>query len=378
MNLNCKLLLESIFLESLKASLWGRKVEIPQVFNEWPKVFKLAKTQSVLALVAHAVLSDQEISRRLPEDTKAKLKSHVMANMSTHCMLNNSVVQVVSTLDSAGIPSVLLKGQPLARNYPIPELRACGDIDIYVGVDNYLEACDALCAIATWTEKGWPEDNVKHYDIRIGKTPVEIHRYSDVNPSEYYDRIYQAYAHEGLSQGLCSMDFAGTMVNTPADDFNAFYIFNHLWHHFMTSGIGLRQFCDWMMFLHARKDEIDREKLKKIIDDMDLMKPWQAFGCVLVEKLGLPEDEFPFFDARKRNKVRKIMRRVLEEGNFGKERDMYKGRSEEGYFKGKVKSLYLHSSRAFQLFFMFPSDVIRQYWYTFRRGILAVWRDNVK
>ena len=335
---------EAVFLELLRISIWGGKAYVPDGFKDWGKVLKLAKTQSVLALVAHAVLSDSEISRQLPDETKAKLKSHVMANMAAHRLLNSSVVQVVSALDGAGIHSVLLKGQPLARNYPIPELRACGDVDIYTGPENYLRACEILGALASWKEPCRPEDNVKHYDIRIGKTPVEIHRYSDINASKYYNKIYQAYAHEGLSHGLRTMYFAGTTVATPADDFNAFYIFNHLWHHFMTSGIGLRQFCDWMMFLHVRKDKIDRAKLKKIIGDMNLMTPWQAFGGVLVDKLGLPEDDFPFYDARRWGKVSKIMRLVFEEGNFGKERDMYKDRSGEGYFKGKVKSLYLHHS----------------------------------
>ena len=76
-------------------------------------------------------------------------------------------------------------------------------------------------------------------------------------------------------------------------DFNAFYIFNHRWHHFMTSGIGLRQFCDWMLFLHKHKDEIDLGRLEKFLMDMDMMKPWQSFGCVIVDVLGMPEEEFP-------------------------------------------------------------------------------------
>jgi hypothetical protein len=366
-----------VFLELLRVSIWGGVARVPDGFKDWGTVFTLAKKQAVLCLVAHAVLSDPVIGGDLEEDVKTQLKSHVVANMGAHRMLNSSVVQVVSALDAAGVPSVLLKGQALARNYPIPELRACGDIDIYAGPENYLKACEVLGYLATWKESRRPEDNLKHYDIRIGKTPVEIHRYSDVNVSKYYNKIYQAYSHEGLSHELRPMDFLGTDVYTPADDFNAFYIFNHLWHHFLTSGIGLRQFCDWMMFLHVRKDEIDRAKLKKIIDDMDLMTPWQTFGCVLVDELGLPEDEFPFYDSRKRNKVSKVIARVLEEGNFGKEREMYKDRSKEGYFQGKVKSLYLHFSRSIQLFIMFPSHTLRQFGYTFRRGMLAVWKDKL-
>ena len=369
---------EQVFLELMRVSLWGGKSHVPNDFKDWGKVFALAKTQSVLALVAHAVLSDSEIAGQLSDETKAKLKSHVMANMAAYRLLNSSVVQVVSALDGAGVPSVLLKGQALARNYPIPELRACGDVDIYTGPENYLRACEVLGALATWTEPRRPEDNVKHYDIRIGKTPVEIHRYSDVNASKYYNEIYQAYAHEGLSQGLRIMDFAGTAVNTPADDFNAFYIFNHLWHHFMTSGIGLRQFCDWMMFLHRHGSAIELTKLKAMLEDMDMMKPWKAFGCILVEELGLPSEEFPFYDPGCSSKKNSILTRVLQEGNFGKERDYYKGRKGEAYLVRKTKSLYYHLKRSLQLFILFPSHTSRQFLNTFKNGLKAVWTDKFK
>lgn len=369
--------LDNLFFELLRVALHGGIVQVPNGFANWSGVFSLAKSQSVLGLIAHAVLNDPAIVASLPEGLSVKLRSFMMANVATHNLLNNTLLQVVSTLDNAGVRSVLLKGQGLARVYPVPELRACGDIDIYVGSENYLKSCEVLGNIASWKEDSQPAENTKHFDIRIGKTTVEIHRYSDVNASKRYDRIYQAYSDEGLSHNLRVMDFAGTTVNTPADDFNAFYIFNHIWHHFMTSGIGLRQLCDWMLFLHARKDDIDQAKLKKILDDMDMMKPWQAFGCVLVEKMGMPAEEFPFYDARRGKKVRKIVDRILTEGNFGQEREYFKNRSGESYFKRKVKSIYLHTIRAFQLFFMFPSHVARQYWSVLCSGIARVWKDTV-
>lgn len=368
------------FMALLRAGLWGKEADA-ELFRDgvdWKTVFSLAKQQSVLALVANVVLNDSALVETLPAGMKERLKAFVLVNLSTHSMLNNTLVQVVSTLNGSGIDSVLLKGQGIARNYPVPELRACGDIDIYVGQENYLKACDVLGAVASWREDGEPMENTKHYDIRIGKTTVEIHRFSDVNASKRLDRIYQGYSDEGLSRGLRVLDFAGTQVNTPADDFNAFYIFNHLWHHFATSGVGLRQFCDWMLFLHNHKDGIDLVKLRQIIVDMDLMRPWQAFGCVLVDVLGMPADEFPFYDASASGKVGRIMRHVFEEGNFGQERSMYGDRRGESYLYRKVKSFLLHAGRSFQLFMIFPAQVARQFGNTLRSGFAAVWKDNFK
>ena len=80
-----------VFVELLRTSIWGCIAHIPNDFKDWGKVFTLAKTQSVLSLVANAVLNDPKLSGQLADGFKAKLKSHVMANMATHSMLNNSV-----------------------------------------------------------------------------------------------------------------------------------------------------------------------------------------------------------------------------------------------------------------------------------------------
>ena len=367
-----------VLYELMRSALWGRPVAVDADFKEWGEVFAVAKSQSVLALVGNAALNDAKVREMLPAKLAERLKAFVMANVATHNMLNGTLARVVGIMNEAEMDYVLLKGQGLARNYPVPELRACGDIDLYVGSKNYLKACDMLGAIASWQQERAPMDDVKHYDIMIGKTTVEIHRFSDVNASVRYDRIYQRYSDDGLSRNLRVQQIAGISVNTPADDFHALYIFNHLWHHFMTSGIGLRQFCDWMLFLHKHKDEIDLGRLEKFLRDMDMMKPWQSFGCVLVDVLGMPAEDFPFYDKGKSGMVKKIMKFVIREGNFGHNREIFKDRYKESYLKRKIKSFTLHMIRTMSLITLFPSYVIRQYWNTFVVGVSIVWKDKVK
>lgn len=366
----------NVFLNLLKCAFWGTKPEVPSGFNQWMDVIKLAKVQSVLPLVADVMLKTPEIAYELSDDTKARLKSIAIGSIGSHVTLNRTLVTLVEELRKHDIEGVLLKGQGIARNYPVTELRQCGDIDFYVGTENYLKACEVLGNIASWKDNLNPMETTKHYDVRIGIVTIEIHRYSDVNASAHYDRIYQRYSDEGLSKNLRVMEFAGVSVNTPADDFNAFYIFNHLMHHFLTSGIGIRQFCDWMMFLHRYKDSLDYGKLERIIKDMGMMGPWQSMGCVLVKYLGMPQEVFPFYNPSKERKVKRILKHVMTEGNFGQERAFFKDRSGEGYFYGKMKSFFSHLSRSAQLLMIFPSHIIRQFWNTVVSGFKAVWRDR--
>ena len=366
---------EAVFLEILKAGMWGVRPQVPEGFDEWVSVVRLAKSQSVLGVVGNVLLSDADLSQRVPKELKDKVRKFVMSSMLTHNLLNGTLVKVVSVLRENGVESVLLKGQGLARNYPQPELRQCGDIDLYVGLDNAAKAYDILSPVAAKVDERERIDKGKHYHVTMpGGVEVEVHRLTDLIVSSKRYLIYQAASDKGTSTGLVTYDFGGTAVNTPADDFNAFFIFNHLFHHFLTSGIGLRQFCDWMMFLHARKGRLDLEYLGKLLSDMDMMKPWKAFGCVLVELLGMPEEEFPFYDSSQKGKVKKIVRRVLDEGNFGKERSIYKNRG-TNYLLNKTRSLWGHLSKTSALLFLFPKPTMIQFGNTLANGFSAVWTD---
>ena len=368
-------LYETVFLELLKAGMWGRKPHVPQGFAEWNKVVMSAKSQSVLGVVAQVMLSDEDVSSQLPQDMKARLKKFLMNNLLTHNLLNNTLIKVVSTLREGGVESVLLKGQGLARNYPQPELRQCGDIDLYVGLENAEKAHDLLSPIAEKIDRKEYLTVGKHYHVTMpGGVEVEVHRYTDNHLTKKLEETYQAASAKGTTEGLVVYDFAGTPVNTPSDEFNAFFVFNHLFHHFLTSGIGLRQFCDWMMFLHARKGKLDLEYLRKLLIDMDMLMPWQAFGCVLVDKLGMPEDEFPFFDRAQDGKTDKILSRVLKEGNFGKERRVYKNRG-TNYLLNKTRSFFGHIGKSAGLISIFPKQVWLQYKNTIAVGFNVVWTD---
>ena len=365
---------EEVFFSLLRNALWGTPVAIPQGFADWAKVARTAKIQSALGLAGDVMLSDSGIASAMSSDLKTKIKTFMMANIMTHGKLNNVLVKVVSELDAAGIPSVLLKGQGLAQYYPKPELRQCGDIDLYVGLQRYADSYDILRPLATEIEDRKALEVGKHYDFFVGKVAVEIHRYSDRYPTPKLDRIYQEVSSEGLGKNLVPIQFGGVEVMTPSDEYNAFYIFSHLFHHFLINGLGARQLCDWMLFLRSRSSHIDMQSLNTTLQRLDMLKPWQAFGCVLVKYFGMPAEAFPFYDPSQESKADKIVKRLLDEGNFGKERDVYKKRGKI-YLINKTWAMLAHIGRSLGLLFLFPRHSFRQIWHTISNGFAQVWND---
>lgn len=365
---------EEVFLSLVRSGMWGTAPEVPEGFNEWGKVARLAKSQSVLGVVGEVMLTDPTVAGNIDTELKAKIKSFMMSNMLTHGMLNGALVKVVRTLRSSGIGSVLLKGQGLAHYYPKPELRQCGDIDLYVGMEKYADAYDVLKPLATKIDDKKALAVGKHFDLEIGRAVIEVHRYTDTYPTKRLDRAYQKASLEGLQDNLIEIDFNGVMVNTPSDVYNAFYVFSHLFHHFLINGLGSRHLCDWMRFLHVRKDNIDLNALGSLLKEVDMLEPWQTFGCVLVKVLGMQQDEFPFYNPSYEGKVQTIIERMIEEGNFGKERDVYKKRGKI-YLINKTWAMFAHIGRTFGLLFLFPRHSFRQIWHTMTNGFAKVFND---
>jgi hypothetical protein len=116
--------------------------------------------------------------------------------------------------------------------------------------------------------------------------------------------------------------------------------------------------CDWMLLLHVNRDRIDRTLLRNILESLDMMSPWQTFGAVLVNHLGLPVEEFPFY--RRGMDSDTVLRFILDDGNFGKTSQYYTNSSSNFLLK-KLKSLGWHIKRGAKMITLFPKQEVRHF-----------------
>lgn len=365
---------EKVFYSIIRASLWNTSVEIPNGFRDWGAIIKLAKTQALMGLVANVLLTNGEIRSSLHAELISKLRNIPMTNLATHTQMNLTLQRLTLSLREAGIEPVLLKGQGLARNYPIPELRQCGDIDLYVGEECYERTYEALLPIVSEIDDKAKIWNWMHFDAKIGNIMLEVHQKADYMRSRKGDKLYREYMRRGLSENLSPIKFADTDVMTPNDTYNAFYVFYHLWRHFSGTGVGLRQFCDWTCFLHTHVGKLDLPYLKEMLVNLGFMKPWQVFGCFLVKDLGLPEEEFPFYNPKYFRKVERVRDYVMKDGNFGVLTGYSRVRK-HSYIKEKWFSFKCHMLRIGRMFMIFPKQTILHVWYVFRDGLVQMFED---
>ena len=337
------------YLKVLRYSLWNEPLDFAIPAGEVGKVLSIARAQSTLPLVCQALLLSPH--QELHDKLKISMQEKLRRGVSQHLRANHVIARIVPVLRKEGLEPVLMKGQGIASYYKAPYLRECGDIDLYVGKERYTDACKTVAALSGIDDVPEWSERKKHYNVEVGDVPVEIHWTPEILPKRY-DAVYQEYALDGMTHGLCQKNIDGEVVNTPEDNFNAFFIFDHTWHHFVTGGVGLRQFCDWTMFLHSKAGRLDLEHIREILEKLDLMDPWQVFGKVAVEHLGLPEEEMPFYKKEADPRVEKVLDIVFKEGNFGHERKELKNRP-KNFFMAKARSLAIHVRRYSKMMSMF-------------------------
>ena len=365
---------EKIFFSILRTALWGYPVEVPAGFTQWNKIMRLANNQALMGLVCDVLLTRPEIRETISPKFVERLQDITLNSMGMHTQTNITLQLLVQTLREQGIEPVLLKGQGLSLYYTTPQVRQCGDIDLYVGAENYEKAYDALLPIVTQIEDRSKIWDTMHFDASIGSVMVEVHHQADKVYSRRNEKLYKEFMLQGTSKDLCTLKIGEVEVNTPNDTYNAFYVFYHLWRHFTISGVGLRQFCDWARFLHTHNGKLDLPYLKKMLDELGFMKPWQVLGCFLVKDLGLPEEDFPFYNKKYLRKVDRVRNYVMADGNFGVNTGLNKA-ARHCYIHSKWVSLKFHLLRILRLFAIFPKHTLLRLYYMLRDGVIQVFKD---
>lgn len=348
---------ELVLLNILRSGLWNDRHSDAIISCDFSELLAIAERQSVLGVVGQ-VISTDKVKYDIPIELMNKVKSYMMRIYLSNEIVNEKLIKTLNFLRENNVEPILLKGQSIALFYPEPKLRMCGDIDFYVGETKYKESYTALSNIASQISDQESIFKGKDFTMLIGNVPFDIHRILGAYRIKRYNAKFQEVCAKGVLQ-TSEVIINNVPVSTLSETFNAFYLFHHLFNHFLITGIGLRHLCDFAVFLHARRSQINRDELYRIIDKMGLWQPWKIFGGVLVNYLGLSSADFPFYKEVPVWKLKKILIHIFEEGNFGKSTNYYSIHRYSYLYKTIIVSWY-HIKRFCRMFILFPLPACRR------------------
>ena len=358
---------DSQFFALLRSGLWN---EVPERApfvggTDWEALHHLAFRQTVVPLVTDGLNRlPKELLPAEPERLDPFL-GDLMATSNRNRVLDAFIPKLFDAL--AGIPVVLVKGQALAQDYPDPERRQPGDIDLLLLPSSYEAAKEILLPKATTVLD--EEKEIWHQGMRFRSVEVEIHGSISTLMSRKLDRKLAALLEEQFDgRPFPAVSIGGAEIPVPDADFNAVYIFVHFLQHYWSGGVGLRQLVDWMTFVTVHKRDIHPVVLEVRLKDLGLLRLWKVFTGFAQEYLGCPVEKLPLAAAPDSRKNARIWRYIRRCGNFGKNVD--RSRGEESYLVRKVHSLWrLVVADRLRHFRVFPQESVRFFLGAFGYGL---------
>ena len=359
----------------MRAGLWGDvkvngyRLKVKESAIDWGEILRLAEEQSVVGLVAAGIEAIQgswtsQAAKpsagskfQVPQEWALQFIGQTLQIEQRNKEVNDFIGKLSEKLRSEGVSFVMVKGQGVAQCYEKPLWRACGDVDLLLSKDNYEKAKEFLKPLASHIE----EEDAKrlHLGLTIDGWVVELHGTLYTCFSARVNKLI-AEAQSSIFNGgeVRSWDNGNTTVYLPSPDNDMILVFTHILEHFFIEGVGLRQICDWCRLLLTHKGTLNVPLLEARLRKAGIMTEWKAFASLAVDRLGMPKEVMPFYDERYRRKGERVLRLVMEAGNFGHNKDLsYRTR-----YKGvmyKMVSLWRRIGDFVRFLPIFPLDAPR-------------------
>ncbi len=362
---------DKLFFDILRKGLWGEsyaKINYSTDAEVWKAILDLGFSQTVAGIVADGLSNCPQ--GVVPSEVAREIISASISTEQLNERMNAAIAQLMPAFDRADVPAVVVKGQAIAQCYRHPLSRTPGDIDLIVKCEDY-ERAKAVVQELSGNE-GVCTPEVKHFAVTFGDVEVEVHGTIHTNLEAGINNILDIMQADLFMDGGSRLwDCNGAKVQIPSEDFNALYIFVHFLQHFFFGGMGLRQLCDLTMALHSGRGRIDEQKLSERLKSMKLETEWKTLVAFLVEYLGLPEQEAPFFDKTYCSKTHRVWKNLRNTGNFGRGKPRRYG-AKSPYLLRKSESFIRYISNLPDRVLLFPGNSLKTFRRFFSRGLKAV------
>ena len=265
---------------------------------DWAQLKALADQHGLSAVVLDGLnevsKSNSQLST-LNSQLKLSWIGEVMQNYEQrYVQYENAIASLAGWYNTHGYKMMVLKGYACSLDWPKPEHRPCGDIDIW----SFGQQREADAALGSWFKVHDSEkiiDNSHHHHTVFewqGFT-VENH-YDFLNVHHHKSNVEMEAILKDLGKDDSHFvelnDDASTdsvsKVYLPSANLHALFLLRHSMSNFASTGFQLRQLLDWAFFVEKHHEEIDWEWLESQLEHFGMKKLYDVFNAICVEYLG--------------------------------------------------------------------------------------------
>lgn len=339
--------MQESFFELLRVSLGtqGSLTHIP-TDKEWEELFEMALKQSLAGMMLGGVEKVLESNAAAKPSILLEWIGEQQYIESQNKLQNKRAKELYEIFKEGGYRSCVLKGQGTAAYYDHPELRQCGDIDLWVEGERDI-------IVKYVRSKGVHVESVDIKDSAMwffDDVMVEVHYRPNCMFNPFVDKKLQAFFQKQSERQFAAFDekleFAHTTI-----EFDLVYSLVHIYRHIFSEGIGLRQLVDYFYIL-KHSDKQGREKAYQTVCGIGMKEFAGGIMYILQEKFGMSE-EYALFGVNKLH-GEFLLNEILIGGNFGQYDTRYSFAGKDKKFRRGINML----ERNMHYVRLYPSEVL--------------------
>lgn len=307
---------EEIFFTLLRSALWNTPACLQCTISEeeWKRIYDISKEQTISGIMLDTVSKLHE-NQKPPKQLLLQWAMLYKRIQNSNIKANSILVELLAELKKNGIESYLLKGQGIAQNYPNPLNRICGDIDLYFTPGNFEKAMEYFSSKEEPIEDH-SEDS--HAETAYKGVKVELHKKNATFYTKRLQKRYNQISDKLILNSQTSVTINDKDIAVLPPLLNALQLLSHMLRHIITSGLGLRQVCDWVLFIDKNLCTIDKEEFITAMKELDLLGTYKAISAISVDYLGLPAEKVVCeITDKDKKEAKKVLNLIMWYGNFG-------------------------------------------------------------
>lgn len=288
----------------------GNPVAVLPDSIDWPAVQALANEQGLSAVVLDGVEELRKRSSRLVLPEKKFLTKWIGAVLQgyeyRYELYRRAIAEMAGFYNSHGFKMMVLKGYACSLDWPKPEHRPTGDIDIWQFGQQ--KEADAMLI----EEKGLEIDSSHHHHT--------VFYWRDFMVENHYDflNIYHHKSNVEIEKELKrlgqddsnSVEMYGERVYLPSANLHALFLLRHAMSNFASTGMNLRQLMDWGFFVEKHGKDVEWTWLIAMVDKYGMRPAFDYFNAILTNDLGFKINSYV---GANQNLDIKLKQRVLNE-----------------------------------------------------------------
>ena len=246
------------FLSVLGCSVSGREILNKESFDKNQNIESMTYTHQCIPLVYQSCVW---AGMKVPDMWKYQ---------TIYSPINNAhklsvQKKVCDKLSVVGIKFAIFKGSSVAINYPNPDLRGLGDIDILVSEKDFEKA------ILQFVDEIKEEDawHKFHFAVTVDDVTVELHKYITYKTDdEEWEKLSEVMFHaldEVVYKKYDKWEFP-----TLQNKYHALALLHHKRRHLYKNNFVLRMLCDWACFVKSVDQKEWNEEVYPLIKEVSM------------------------------------------------------------------------------------------------------------